>query len=389
MDTEEEEDVPYEQLKDMSKRIERVCSGASFRSIIGDEYKSPAYRAAKSYTDEDTIEYLENQESIYKTRTNTPLTKDVLDEDITDESEEPFSETDIDCMLAHGILITEEEQKEKPTLVEKREVETKNEKMETNSFSPSYQDKKEDDEYFEHLSNAESSEEHIIETEESRKTNKIIKKGDPGPMEVDTPSPQENTEKYEDEYFQHLSENSEGEESPSKTTEFEKAKEELKQDKKQLDEIEIFKKPCTVTKPTPRLYPVKMENSKKPIITNEREKIPSSLYPVVIIQTDGPSDDYVSSSEDENSTLEDLSMVKKDRQYKRNVKRRKTSKTKEEIEVDQDDRKANLERIEKIKSKPAKTGKHIITEEKNEEYIKLNKFAPPPRNHPGGEANFQ
>ncbi|KAG5882012.1 hypothetical protein JTB14_005569 [Gonioctena quinquepunctata] len=134
----------------------------------------------------------------------------------------------------------------------------------------------------------------------------------------------------------------------------------------------------------------KIEKLKKPLTTNVREKAPPTLYPTIktLMQSDGPSDCFSSSSEDEKEALKNLSMTKKDEQTKRNVKRRKTSKTKEEMEVDQDDRKAYLERMEKIKSKPAKTGKHIITEEKNEEYIKLNKFAPP-RNHPGGEANFQ
>ncbi|KAG5894018.1 hypothetical protein JTB14_018123 [Gonioctena quinquepunctata] len=81
-----------------------------------------------------------------------------------------------------------------------------------------------------------------------------------------------------------------------------------------------------------------------------REKPPPTLYPKIITQSDGPSDCLSSSSEDEKEDIKHLSMTKKDEQYKRNVKRRKTSKTKEEMEVDQDDRKANLERMEKGKS---------------------------------------
>ncbi|KAG5894019.1 hypothetical protein JTB14_018124 [Gonioctena quinquepunctata] len=108
-----------------------------------------------------------------------------------------------------------------------------------------------------------------------------------------------------------------------------------------------------------------------------REKPPPTLYPKIITQSDGPSDCLSSSSEDEKEDIKHLSMTKKDEQYKRNVKRRKTSKTKEEMEVDQDDRKANLERMEKGKSKPAKDGKHITVDDKNEDYTKLNKFAPP------------
>ncbi|KAG5866425.1 hypothetical protein JTB14_013999 [Gonioctena quinquepunctata] len=62
-----------------------------------------------------------------------------------------------------------------------------------------------------------------------------------------------------------------------------------------------------------------------------------NLYPKVIIQTDGPSgtDNILSPSSKED--LLDLSMRKKNIQHIRNIKRRKTEKTHEEIELDNKD----------------------------------------------------
>ncbi|KAG5883857.1 hypothetical protein JTB14_034827 [Gonioctena quinquepunctata] len=78
------------------------------------------------------------------------------------------------------------------------------------------------------------------------------------------------------------------------------------------------------------------------------------LYPEVkVIQLDGPSDaDNAFSPSSEEEELADLSMKKKNFQHKRNIKRRKTSRTKEELEIEQEDRKAYLERaeIEKMKT---------------------------------------
>ncbi|KAG5880745.1 hypothetical protein JTB14_025509 [Gonioctena quinquepunctata] len=102
---------------------------------------------------------------------------------------------------------------------------------------------------------------------------------------------------------------------------------------------------------------------------NQRGQASPCLYPVIniiknpavkklkitqISQTDGPtdtSDGYTSRSEDESDR--DLSMRKTNNQTKRNVKRRKTSRTKEEIEIDQEERKTMLERVEKENTKTA------------------------------------
>ncbi|KAG5861126.1 hypothetical protein JTB14_015684 [Gonioctena quinquepunctata] len=158
-----------------------------------------------------------------------------------------------------------------------------NEEMETNSFSSSYQDKNED-EYFEHLSNAESDEENdIIESEEYRKTNKIID-------EINNKNEQERL---------------------------------MKSDK--------------------------------------NKKAPAVLYANVITQTDGQSDHFSSSEEEDNS--QDLSMKKKETQIKRNIKRRKTSKSREEEKLDQDIRKDNLEKLEREKRKSEKAVKQTAKSE--------------------------
>ncbi|KAG5861972.1 hypothetical protein JTB14_010051 [Gonioctena quinquepunctata] len=92
-------------------------------------------------------------------------------------------------------------------------------------------------------------------------------------------------------------------------------------------------------------------NEKEPIKINPKkgDPVPMEIDTSYPQESDGPSDCLSSSSEDEKEDIKHLSMTKKDEQSKRNVKRRKTSKTKEEMEVDQDDRKANLERMEKRK----------------------------------------
>ncbi|KAG5883834.1 hypothetical protein JTB14_033755 [Gonioctena quinquepunctata] len=154
------------------------------------------------------------------------------------------------------------------------------------------------------LLQAEEIHEELKEKTEIYGKNKI-KEGDLVPMEVDTSPPQENNEKFEDEYFKHLSDISEDEEYSPINIEQEKFQEKIEEIKK--------------------------------LTANVGEKAPSTLYPKIIVQlgpvqSDGPSDCFSSSSEDEKEAIKHLSMAKKDEQSKRNIKRRKTSKTKEEME---------------------------------------------------------
>ncbi|KAG5858369.1 hypothetical protein JTB14_032947 [Gonioctena quinquepunctata] len=102
--------------------------------------------------------------------------------------------------------------------------------------------------------------------------------------------------------------------------------------------------------------------------SDKNKKAPAVIYANVIIQTDGPSE-YTSSSEEEVN-LRDLSMEKKEIQIKRNIKRRKTSKSIEEEKLDQDIRKDNLEKLErentprKKREPPKKVEKQKATFEK-------------------------
>ncbi|KAG5864851.1 hypothetical protein JTB14_036287 [Gonioctena quinquepunctata] len=229
----------------------------NFEEIIGEDFNSKAY--GKDKPKQDT-----NYGKSYKEK------YEALSEEGSDQGEAAGLVPRTYSMGAQPpppgqppVVSIEKIKQGKPPETEKPD----KEEMETNSFSSSYQDKNED-EYFEHLSNAESDEENdIIESEEYRKTNKIIE-------EINNKNEQEKL---------------------------------MKSDK--------------------------------------NEKAPAVIYANVIIQTDGPSE-YSSSSEEEVNPR-DLSMEKKETQIKRNIKRRKTSKSIEEEKLDQDIRKDNLEKLER------------------------------------------
>ncbi|KAG5881666.1 hypothetical protein JTB14_010237 [Gonioctena quinquepunctata] len=183
---------------------------------------------------------------------------------------------------------------------------------------------------------------------------------------------------YEDDYFTHLS-------NPESEDEMEICSENFRKTEELLEQIELQKsssepkhteiienspivtvenvktpqnKPTNVVKPPSSLYPVTIitENPilEKPKSVHKRVKPPTRLHSKIINQFDGPtdtSDGYTSRSDDENN--QDLSMSKKNKQIKRNAKRRKTSRTKEEIEIDQEERKEMLERMEEEKTELA------------------------------------
>ncbi|KAG5890993.1 hypothetical protein JTB14_017599 [Gonioctena quinquepunctata] len=125
-----------------------------------------------------------------------------------------------------------------------------------------------------------------------------------------------------------------------------------------VENVEIPQNKLTNVEKQPTcLYPI-TKITRKPIL--EKLKIEhKGVKPLIrsdsqiINQVDGPtdtSDGYTSRSEDESN--QDLYMRKK-KQTKRNAKRRKTYRTKEEIEIDQEERKETLERMEKEKTELA------------------------------------
>ncbi|KAG5873043.1 hypothetical protein JTB14_010526 [Gonioctena quinquepunctata] len=92
--------------------------------------------------------------------------------------------------------------------------------------------------------------------------------------------------------------------------------------------------------------------------------MPPPLLPQVIVQTEGQtdlSDDSYSSSSEEGN-IDDLSTRKEEIQNKRNIKRRKTAKTHEEIELDRD--------IQEMKEKIGQSGKPQKTPAKPRDNIR-------------------
>ncbi|KAG5882940.1 hypothetical protein JTB14_008902 [Gonioctena quinquepunctata] len=177
------------------------------------------------------------------------------------------------------------------------------------------------------------------------------------------PRKEVNSEKFEDEYFMHLSNSENEEEIEQLSEEFRKTEKTLGQiaqqkgssEPMQIENVEIpqnitMKSKISIESPPPvRLLA-------KPIIKHTDRDISDAqrnMYPEVrIIQLDGPTDaDNAFSPSSEEEGLADLSMKKKNIQHKRNIKRRKTSRTKEELEIEQEDREANLERAEIEKEK--------------------------------------
>ncbi|KAG5870832.1 hypothetical protein JTB14_033005 [Gonioctena quinquepunctata] len=177
------------------------------------------------------------------------------------------------------------------------------------------------------------------------------------------PRKEVNTENYEDEYFTHLS-NSECEEEIEQCTEnfrtTVKILGQIAQQKGSYEPMQIVnsetsqnitaKKVKSIEMPPPMGH--RMRQMKTHSDRDKSDAKNKNLYPKTIIQTDGPSDaDNLFSTSSEEEDQSDLSMNKKNTQYVRNTKRRKTSKTKEELEIEQDDRRANLERAEAEKRK--------------------------------------
>ncbi|KAG5858300.1 hypothetical protein JTB14_021285 [Gonioctena quinquepunctata] len=146
------------------------------------------------------------------------------------------------------------------------------------------------------------------------------------------PRKEVNTEKYEDEYFTHLS-NSECEEEIEQCTEnyriTEKILGQITQQKGSSEPMQIVNRETSQN-----------TSAKKTKTHSDRDKSDAknrNLYPKTITQTDGPSDaDNLFSTSSEEEDQSDLSMKKKNTQYARNAKRRKTEKTHEESELDRD-----------------------------------------------------
>ncbi|KAG5885239.1 hypothetical protein JTB14_032938 [Gonioctena quinquepunctata] len=166
------------------------------------------------------------------------------------------------------------------------------------------------------------------------------------------PPEKEKAENYEDEYFANLSSAESGDEFENSSENFRKTEEILEQIDQQksspepmhIEEVEnppitIVKSEKSTEMPPPTEPPKKL--IKKHSVSDNSDAQNKNLYPIVLVQSDGPSDTdgmFSSSSDEEN--IADLSMKKKNIQHARNTKRRKTVKTHDEIELDKDCQKA-------------------------------------------------
>ncbi|KAG5864850.1 hypothetical protein JTB14_036286 [Gonioctena quinquepunctata] len=190
------------------------------------------------------------------------------------------------------------------------------------------------------------------------------------------PRKEVNTKIYEDEYFEYLS-NSESE------VEIEQSSEKYRNTEKMLGQIAhqkgssepmqienaeipqniLVESKIPIETPPPVSPPSKaiIKHADRDISDAQRE-----LYPEVkVIQLDGPSDaDNAFSPSSEEEELADLSMEKKNFQHKRNIKRRKTSRTKEELEMNKKIEK-HIERaeIEKMKTVVQKNDTEYVVKE--------------------------
>ncbi|KAG5862438.1 hypothetical protein JTB14_022003 [Gonioctena quinquepunctata] len=350
-----------EEIDDMITRMEYTTNGKDFKQLLGDRYNKPLYQYLKEtmWAEEPEIgeklneAEFEYQHGLYSSSESSHREDDEVHDPENAEPEKAEENTiprkegnaekheEIDTITGEGSKKGGEAGLVPRTYSMGAQPPSSNQPLDgkTNKNITLTTDGKNKDEYL--------SSDSILTEDYFRKR---TKQDQDIKNQSKNPRKEVNSEKFEDEYFMHLSNSENEEEIEQLSEEFRKTEKTLGQiaqqkgssEPMQIENVEIPQN-ITMESKISIESPLPVRLLAKPIIKHTDRDISDAqrnLYPEVrIIQLDGPSDaDNAFSPSSEEEGLADLSMKKKNIQHKRNIKRRKTSRTKEEFEIEQEDR---------------------------------------------------